>query len=227
MKDIGKLFDSISNRYDRFNHTASMGIDRCWRRRAVRSLPSCELVLDVAAGTADLSIEAIKQRKSQKVVGVDISEGMLDVGREKVRRKGMSDKVELRVADCAHLPFDDNTFDAVTCGYGVRNFAELDQSLAEIFRVLKPGGQLRILEFTYPTNKLVRFFYDFYFTRIVPRIGRRLTDNGDAFIYFMNSVKSFAKGREFLDILERNGFSDTSFKSQTFGISTLYKACKR
>lgn len=227
MENIGSLFDSISYRYDRFNHTASMGIDRLWRRRAVRSLPDCQLVLDVAAGTADLCIETIRQGKSQKVVGVDISEGMLDVGREKVLRKGLSDKIELRVADCASLPFDDNTFDAVTCGYGVRNFAELDRSLTEIFRVLKPGGQLRILEFTYPTNKLVRFFYDFYFTRIVPRIGKKLTDNGEAYIYFMNSVKSFAKGREFLDILERNGFSDTSFKSQTFGISTLYKACKR
>ena len=227
MTDIGKLFDSISNRYDRFNHTASMGIDRCWRRRAVRSLPDCQLVLDVAAGTADLCIETIRKGKSQKVVGVDISKGMLDVGREKVLRKGLSDKIELRVADCAHLPFDDNTFDAVTCGYGVRNFAELDRSLTEIFRVLKSGGQLRILEFTYPTNKLVRFFYDFYFTRIVPRIGKKLTDNGEAYIYFMKSVKCFAKGRDFIAILEKNGFSDTSFKSQTFGISTLYKACKR
>ena len=226
MENIGSLFDSISYRYDRFNHTASMGIDRLWRRRAVRSLPDCQLVLDVAAGTADLCIETIRQGKSQKVVGVDISEGMLDVGREKVLRKGLSDKIELRVADCASLPFDDNTFDAVTCGYGVRNFAELDRSLTEIFRVLKPGGQLRILEFTYPTNKLVRFFYDFYFTRIVPRIGKKLTDNGDAFVYFMKSVKSFAKGRDFIAILEKNGFSDTSFKSQTFGISTLYKACK-
>ena len=227
MENIGSLFDSISYRYDRFNHTASMGIDRLWRRRAVRSLPDCQLVLDVAAGTADLCIETIRQGKSQKVVGVDISEGMLDVGREKVLRKGLSDKIELRVADCASLPFDDNTFDAVTCGYGVRNFAELDRSLTEIFRVLKPSGQLRILEFTYPTNKLVRFFYDFYFTRIVPRIGKKLTDNGEAYIYFMNSVKSFAKGRDFIAILEKNGFSDTSFKSQTFGISTLYKACKR
>ncbi len=227
MENIGSLFDSISYRYDRFNHTASMGIDRLWRRRAVRSLPDCQLVLDVAAGTADLCIETIRQGKSQKVVGVDISEGMLDVGREKVLRKGLSDKIELRVADCASLPFDDNTFDAVTCGYGVRNFAELDRNLTEIFRVLKPGGQLRILEFTYPTNKLVRFFYDFYFTRIVPRIGKKLTDNGDAFVYFMKSVKSFAKGRDFIAILEKNGFSDTSFKSQTFGISTLYKACKR
>ena len=109
----------------------------------------------------------------------------------------------------------------------MRNFAELDRSLTEIFRVLKPGGQLRILEFTYPTNKFVCFFYDFYFTRIVPRIGKKLTDNGEAYIYFMNSVKSFAKGRDFIAILEKNGFSDTSFKSQTFGISTLYKACKR
>ena len=227
MENIGSLFDCISYRYDRFNHTASMGIDRIWRRQTVKSLPKCNLVLDVAAGTADLCIETIRQGKSQKVVGVDISEKMLEVGREKVRRKGLSDNVELLAADCAHLPFDDNTFDAVTCGYGVRNFAELDKGLSEMHRVLKPGGQLRILEFTYPTNKFVRFFYDFYFTRIVPRIGKRLTDNGEAFVYFMQSVKSFAKGSDFIAILEKNSFSDTSFKSQTFGISTLYKACKR
>jgi len=227
MENIGTLFDSISYRYDRFNHVASMGIDRCWRRRAVRSLPQCELMLDVAAGTADLCIEAVRQKKARRVVGADISEGMLDVGKEKLRRKGMDKQVELRVADCAHLPFDDNTFDAITCGYGVRNFAELDKGLSEMCRVLKPGGQLRILEFTYPTNRFVRFFYDFYFTHIVPRIGRRITENGDAFVYFMNSVKSFAKGQDFLDILERNGFCDTSFSPQTFGISTLYKGCKR
>ena len=227
MEDIGSLFDSISNRYDRFNHVASCGIDRLWRRQAINSLPRCGRVLDVAAGTADLSIATVKRGKAERVVGIDISEGMLEVGRQKVSKLGLDGAIELQVADCAELPFADNSFDAITCGYGVRNFAQLDRSLSEMFRVLKHGGQLRILEFTYPQNKVVRFFYDFYFTRIVPRIGRRITDNADAFVYFMNSVKGFAKGRDFLAILERNGFVDTSYKSQTFGISTLYLGCKR
>lgn len=227
MEGIGALFDSISNRYDRFNHTSSMGIDRIWRRKAIKSLSKCETILDVAAGTADLCIEAVKRGKAEKVVGIDISEGMLNVGREKVSKSGFDGSIELIVADCAKLPFPDNSFDAVTCGYGVRNFAELDRSLSEMYRVLKPGGQLRILEFTYPQSRFVRFFYDFYFTRIVPKIGRKLTDNDEAFAYFVNSVKNFAKGKDFLAILERNDFADARFKSQTFGISTLYSACKR
>ena len=227
MEGIGALFDSISNRYDKFNHASSLGIDRTWRRKAIKSLPKCEAILDVATGTADLCIGAVKRGKTEKTVGIDISEGMLDVGREKVRKSGLEGSVQLILADCAKLPFADNSFDAITCGYGVRNFAELDNCLSEMYRVLKPGGQLRILEFTYPRSRFVRFFYDFYFTRIVPKIGRKLTDNDEAFAYFVKSVKNFAKGNDFLAILERNGFSETSFKSQTFGISTLYSACKR
>lgn len=227
MKNIGLLFDDISNRYDRFNHVSSMGIDRVWRRDAILSLPKCDKILDVATGTADLAIGIVRKAKAQNVVGIDISDGMLEVGRRKVHKLGLDNAVELKKADCAELPFADNTFDAITCGYGVRNFAELDRSLSEMHRVLKHNGQLRILEFTYPQNRFVRFFYNFYFTRIVPAIGRKITNNGDAFIYFMHSVKNFAKGTDFLAILEKNGFSDTSFKSQTFGISTLYIGCKK
>ena len=227
MEDIGLLFDSISSRYDRFNHVASVGIDRMWRRDVVRSLPNCGKVLDVAAGTADLSIELLRKGKAVSVVGVDISEGMLDVGRRKVHKQGLDSSVQLLAADCAELPFGDNTFDAVVCAYGVRNFARLDLSLSEMYRVLKNGGELRILEFSYPQNRIVRFFYDFYFTHVVPRIGKSITDNGDAYVYFMKSVKSFYKGHDFLSILERNGFSNTSFMSQSFGISMLYLGCKR
>jgi demethylmenaquinone methyltransferase/2-methoxy-6-polyprenyl-1,4-benzoquinol methylase len=135
--------------------------------------------------------------------------------------------VTLQHADCAQLPFADGTFDAITCGYGVRNFAQLDQSLAEMYRVLRPGGQLRILEFTYPTNPLIRFFYDFYLTRVMPRIGKRLTQQGDSFVYFMNSIKRFDKGNAFLAHLEKVGFAETRYKQQTFGISSLYMACKK
>lgn len=227
MEHIDRLFDGISNQYDRFNHITSMGIDRSWRRQAVRSLPVGGTLLDVAVGTGDLSIEALRQRKVSHVVGIDISDGMMEVAKAKLQRMGLQDKVTLQHADCAQLPFADGTFDAITCGYGVRNFAQLDQSLAEMYRVLRPGGQLRILEFTYPTNPLIRFFYDFYLTRVMPRIGKRLTQQGDSFVYFMNSIKRFDKGNVFLAHLEKVGFAETRYKQQTFGISSLYMACKK
>ncbi len=227
MQNIGSLFDCISNRYDKFNHITSFGIDKRWRRQAVSTLPKCEVILDVATGTADICIEIIRQQKAENVIGVDLSNGMLQIGDEKINRKQLSDRIELKFADCAQLPFPDNTFDAVTCAYGVRNFENLTVSLNEIYRVLKSDGQLRILEFTYPQNKFIRFFYDIYFTRIMPFIGKKLTDNPEAFKYFMNSVKHFAKGKDFLDILDSVGFSQTAYKSQTFGISTIYSACKK
>lgn len=224
---IDKLFDGISNQYDRFNHITSMGIDRSWRRQAVGSLPVCHDLLDVAVGTGDLTIEALRQQKVSRVVGIDISDGMMRVAKAKVERLGLQDKVTLLHADCAQLPFADGSFDAITCGYGVRNFAQLDQSLAEMYRVLRPGGQLRILEFTYPTNPIIRFFYDFYLTKVMPIIGKKLTQQGDSFVYFMNSIKRFDKGKAFLSHLDKVGFADTRFKKQTFGISSLYIACKR
>jgi len=226
MENIGKLFDGISNQYDRFNHVTSMGIDRCWRRQAVRSLPLCQRVLDVASGTADFAIEAVKRGKAQEVVGIDLSEGMMQVGRRKLTKMGLQERVTLMQADCAKLPFEDNTFDAITCGYGVRNFAMLDESLAEMHRVLKPGGELRILEFTYPTNPVVRALYDFYFTHVMPMLGRLIAHDTGAFVYFMNSVKQFCKGQAFVEHLEKAGFVDTGYRPQTFGISTLYSGRK-
>lgn len=227
MDYIDKLFDGISARYDRFNHITSLGIDRLWRRQAVRSLPACQQLLDVAVGTGDLAIEALRQRKALQVTGIDISDGMMQVAGAKLRRRGLDQKVLLQHADCAELPFADASFDAITCGYGVRNFAQLDQSLAEMHRVLRPGGELRILEFAYPTNPIIRFLYDFYLTKVMPRIGKRLTRQGESFVYFMNSIKRFDKGEAFLAHLRGVGFADCRFKRQTFGISTLYIACKR
>ncbi len=227
MDHIDQLFDGISNQYDRFNHIASLGIDRRWRRQAIGSLPVCHDLLDVAVGTGDLSIEALRQQRVSRVVGIDISDGMMQVAAAKLQRLGLQEQVSLQHADCAQLPFPDNSFDAITCGYGVRNFAQLDQSLAEMYRVLRPGGQLRILEFTYPTNPMVRFFYDFYLTRIMPRIGSRLTQQGSSYVYLMNSIKRFDKGPAFLAHLDKVGFVDTRFKKQTFGISSLYMACKK
>lgn len=227
MDNIDKLFDGISNHYDRFNHITSLGIDRQWRRQAVRSLPACADILDVAVGTGDLAIEALRQGRAERVVGIDISDGMMQVAAAKLQRLGLQERVTLRHADCARLPFEDASFDAVTCGYGVRNFDRLDQSLAEMCRVLRPGGQLRILEFTYPTNWAVRLLYDFYLTRVMPLIGRSLTHQGESFVYFMNSIKRFDKGKAFLAHLNQAGFAETRFEKQTFGISSLYMACKK
>ncbi len=227
MEHIERLFDGISNRYDRFNHLASMGIDRRWRRQAVKSLSGGGMLLDVAVGTGDLAIEVLRQGKAEKVVGIDISDGMMEVAKAKINRLGLDGKVELLHADCAQLPFADNSFDAVTCGYGVRNFELLDQSLAEMHRVLRPGGELRILEFTYPTQGAIRLLYDFYLTKVMPRIGKRLTHQGESFVYFMNSIKRFDKGDAFLAHLESVGFAEGCFVQQTFGISSLYMACKK
>lgn len=227
MEHIDKLFDGISNQYDRFNHITSLGIDRLWRRQAIGTLCECGDLLDVAVGTGDLAIEALRQHKVRRVVGIDISEGMMRVAAEKLCRKGYRDSVVLQHADCAALPFPDASFDAITCGYGVRNFAQLDRSLGEMFRVLRPGGQLRILEFAYPTNPIVRTVYDCYLTKVMPRIGKCLTQQESSFVYFMESIKRFDKGTAFLERLERAGFSDARLRRQTLGISTIYIACKK
>lgn len=226
MKNIGNLFDSISSRYDRFNHLTSLGIDRLWRRQAVTSLPCSENLLDVASGTADFAIEAARQHKAARIVGIDLSEGMLSVGRRKVQKKNLQHLISLYREDCCALPYDDASFDAVTCGYGVRNFDQLAQGLAEIYRVMKPGAQLRVLEFGYPSNPFIRFFYNLYFTYVMPLVGRLLTSDRGAFRYFTGSVKRFATEVDFSDCLRQAGFRNVSVRRQTFGISMLYSAQK-
>ena len=200
---------------------------RAMFQEMINSFQETNATLKESLKQKDLLIEALRQQMVSRVVGIDISDGMMRVAKAKVERLGLQDKVTLLHADCAQLPFADGSFDAITCGYGVRNFAQLDQSLAEMYRVLRPGGQLRILEFTYPTNPIIRFFYDFYLTKVMPIIGKKLTQQGDSFVYFMNSIKRFDKGKAFLSHLDKVGFADTRFKKQTFGISSLYIACKR
>lgn len=226
MENIGSLFDSISNKYDAFNHLTSFGIDYCWRRQAVKSLSKCDNVLDVAVGTGDFSIEILRQHKAQHINGIDLSEGMLAVGKRKLERKNLISKVDLLKCNCAQLPFNDATFDAITCGYGVRNFDQLEQCLREMYRVLKPEGELIILEFGYPKNPFIRAIYNFYFSYCMPVIGRMMTKDKDAFRYFMASVKGFYKGQALVDKLSEAGFVKGEYKYQTFGISILYKASK-
>lgn len=225
--NIGALFDRIASHYDELNHLLSMNMDKQWRHEAVRSLPdNSQSCLDIAAGTGDLSIAIVRAGKAKHVVGVDLSDKMMEIGAKKVNRLNLSSKISFQHADCASLPFEDNTFNVVTCSYGVRNFAELDKSLSEMFRVLTPGGELRILEFAYPTAPVMKRIYNLYFTKLLPQVGQLVSHDSSAYDYLPRSVKGFMWGDEFLEHLRKAGFSNTSYKSQTFGISMLYKATK-
>lgn len=225
-RNIGQLFDSISGTYDRFNHLLSLNLDKRWRRRAVRGMRKAGNVLDLAAGTADLSIELVRAGRADKVRGMDISVKMMDVGREKVAKAGMQDRISLEEGSALEIPCGEASFDAVTCAYGVRNFSDLDRGLSEMYRVLRPGGQLMILEFSYPSNAFIRAVYDFFFSSLMPLVGRLISRNAGAYIYFRDSVKNFIWGEEMAERIAAAGFTDVSFKTMCFGITTVYYAEK-
>lgn len=218
------MFDSIAPRYDLLNRVLSFGIDRGWRRKAVGWLAQDwpDRILDVATGTADLAIEALRLNPVQ-VVGADLSEEMLKVGREKVARLGESKRVELVQADAARLPFEDGTFDAALVAFGVRNFEDLEAGLRDIGRVLRPGGALIVLEFSKPRAFPVKQGYAFYSRYILPRIGGALTDNVGAYEYLPASVAAFPDGEDFLTRMRAAGYERTQARPLTFGIASLYK----
>ena len=224
--NIGNLFDSIALTYDRFNHVLSLDSDKRWRRHAVSRMTHSDSVLDVAAGTGDLSIELVRQNKAETVTGMDISLKMMEIGREKVSAKGLEDRIIFQEGSALDMPFEDNSFNAVTCAYGVRNFSDLDKGLSEMFRVLKDGGQLMILEFSYPENRFIRFFYDIYFSRIMPLVGKALSRNKGAYLYFRDSVKGFIWGEKMKEKIEAAGFINVKYRVMTFGITTVYYASK-
>lgn len=227
-KNIGSLFDRIALHYDDLNHILSLNVDKLWRRQGVRSLAmSYNNCLDVATGTADLALALVRSGKVKNVVGIDLSPEMMRVGADKVARNNLSEHISFQLADCAELPFPDGSFDLVTCSYGVRNFARLDDCLREMYRVLRPGGELMILEFAYPSNPLVRTIYDFYFTHLLPFIGKIVSKDASAYEYLPASVKQFIYGKEFTARLDAAGFSETSFTPQSFSISMLYRAKKK
>lgn len=225
-QNIGHLFNRIAGTYDRLNHLLSLNTDRRWRRRAVRRLTPCEKVLDVASGTADLAIEMVRQDKARHVTGIDISEEMLRIGDEKVRKADLASRITLQQGSALALPYPDGHFNAVTCAYGIRNFSDLNLGLQEMQRVLCSEGQLLILEFSYPDNKIIRFFYDFYFTKIMPAIGRKVSKDPSAYSYLNRSVKEFIWGEAMAEQLRAAGFRNVSFHPMTFGITTLYLAQK-
>ncbi len=221
------MFDSISKRYDFLNHFLSLGIDKLWRRKAVNYLKkdNPNMILDVATGTADLAIECLKLNPD-KVIGVDLSEGMLSMGRKKLAASGQDAKIELRKGDSEKLLFEDSTFDACTVGFGVRNFEDLDKGLAEIYRVLKPGAKLVVLEFSKPRTFPVKQLYNLYFNTILPLWGRYISKSNSAYSYLPESVKHFPDGQDFLNHLEKVGFKQMKMQALSFGICSIYVGTK-
>ncbi len=224
-RQVAEMFNAIAPRYDLLNRILSGGIDRRWRRRAVGLLmpEAPRRVLDVATGTADLAIEAARRLPVEKVIGVDISEAMLRIGQEKVARLGLSDRVLLRIGDAEKLPFSDRQFDAALVAFGVRNFENLQRGLAEIYRVLRPGGVLVVLEFSHPRAPVIRTLYRWYAHQVLPRIGAWLSQDEGAYRYLPDSVEVFPDGPDFLVRMEQAGFRDLLWQPLTFGIASLYR----
>lgn len=224
---IGQLFDRIAGTYDRLNHVLSLNTDKRWRRKAVKLLAPCDSMLDVAIGTADLTIEILRQSKAEQVTGIDLSRQMMAIGEQKVANRGYSSRVTFDYGSAQEMPYADGAFECVTCAYGVRNFSDMDLGLREMYRVLRTGGQLLILEFSYPTNALIRWGYDLYFSHILPWVGNRFSRDKNAYSYLNRSVKTFPYGEAFAEHLRMAGFTDITIKPLTFGITTIYLANKQ
>lgn len=226
-EQVARMFDNISGRYDFLNHFLSLGIDIRWRKRAIQELRVIQpkLILDVATGTGDFAIQSL-DLNPDKVIGVDISEGMLQVGRQKMINRKLDQKIELRTGDSENLPFEENKFDAVIVAFGVRNFENLEKGLVEIFRVVRPGGKVVILEFSKPSHFPFKQLYNFYFKFVLPKIGRVISQDQAAYTYLPESVQAFPDGKDFLKILSDIGYKNTACKPLTFGISSLYTGTK-
>lgn len=226
-EQVAKMFDNISHRYDFLNHFLSLGIDKLWRRKAISYLEDLKplQILDVATGTGDFAIQALSL-KPTLICGIDISEGMLEVGRRKIRERKLDHLIELKKGDSENIPFEQNKFDAVTVAFGVRNFENLEKGLGEIYRVLKPGGRVVVLEFSRPRSFPMKQLFNFYFKRILPKIGNAVSSDNAAYTYLPESVQAFPDGDDFLRILDEIGFKDTKCKVLSFGISSIYIGTK-
>lgn len=223
-EQIAEMFDNVSPKYDFLNHLLSGGIDFWWRKKAISMLRAekPQLILDIATGTGDLAVEAVKQLKPEKVIGVDISEGMLAVGREKMKKLGLENKIELQTGDSEKLQFENNTFDAVIVSFGVRNFENLEKGLTDMCRVTKSGGTCMVMEFSNPKAPVIKQLYNFYNATILPFIGRLVSNDSSAYSYLPESVKAFPEGENFLKVFEKAGFSQTKCIPLTFGVCSIY-----
>ena len=227
-KQVEDMFDKIAFRYDFLNRFLSAGIDVGWRKKAIRLLISSQpkSILDVATGTGDFALTCYEILKPEKITGIDISEGMLEIGKKKVEKAGLQQKIELINGDSEAILFDDNTFDAVTVAFGVRNFENLEKGLAEIKRVLKPGGKLIVLECTKPSAPVIKQLYNFYMKTITPKIGKIIAKNNEAYQYLNDSVLQFPEKKSFVEILNQSSYRNAFYKTLTLGICTIYCAEK-
>lgn len=226
-EQVATMFDNIAPKYDFLNQLLSLGIHKSWRRKAINLLKEYEPknILDIATGTGDFAIEAMKLNP-KKITGVDISEGMLKLGREKINKLGLQNIIELLSGDSEKLPFKNNSFDAITIGFGVRNFENLEKGINDIYRVLNKNGTLVILEFSKPKKFPIKQVFNFYFKYITPLAGKIFSKDNSAYSYLPESVKAFPDGNNFLSILKKAGFKETNAISLTFGIASIY-ICKK
>ena len=226
-EQVATMFNNISKNYDGLNRVISLGIDVKWRKKVVEIVGknNPKQILDIATGTGDLAL-MMADLQPDKIIGLDISEGMLEVGKQKIAKVNLSDKIEMIVGDSEDMPFDDNTFDAITVSFGVRNFANLNKGITEIARVLKPTGVLVILETSNPTKFPFKQGYKFYTNFILPIIGKIFSKDKVAYSYLSESANSFPFGEAFNNILQKNGFKHTEHKPVTFGVATIYIAKK-
>lgn len=225
---IASMFDRISPKYDALNHLLSLNIDKVWRRKTAKVVAKHHPtdILDLATGTADLAIQLAKRNPQAHIIGTDISEKMLEIGMEKIRKKGLENQIELRLGDAATLPFEDNSFNAVTVAFGVRNFENMRQGLSEIHRVLKPSGMAFILEFSMPEKFPIKQLYRLYFSHILPKIGKWVSKDASAYSYLPESVERFPKPLEFLRLLSSSGLTEGTMRHFGHGIATLYSVIK-
>lgn len=225
------MFDNIAPAYDLMNRLMTLGTDRSWRRKVVKMATPRDgseplELLDVATGTADLAISLAKAAPHALVTGVDLSEGMLAIGRKKIEEIGMSRRISLKQADCLNLPFPSGTFSSVTVAFGVRNFEHIDRGYREMARVLKPGGRLIVLELSVPTNPVVKPFYNFYTRRVIPFAGRMISKDSSAYTYLPKSIAAMPQGEKMLKRMTEAGLSGATLRRLTFGVATIYSAMK-
>ncbi|CAD0001456.1 MULTISPECIES: bifunctional demethylmenaquinone methyltransferase/2-methoxy-6-polyprenyl-1,4-benzoquinol methylase UbiE [Flavobacterium] len=227
-EQVAQMFDTISGNYDNLNRVISFGIDVKWRKKVLKIVSDSKpkIILDIATGTGDLAI-LMAQSNAEKIIGLDISAGMLEVGRKKVEEKKLSNRIELVLADSENMPFEDNYFDAITVSFGVRNFENLEKGFAEILRVLKPNGVFVILETSVPVKTPYKQGYRFYTKNILPIIGKLFSKDNSAYGYLSESAAAFPYGEALNNILRKIGFIDVVAMPQTFGVATLYSASKK
>lgn len=225
---VERMFDSIAENYDTLNHTLSMGIDKGWRTKGILSLKknNPKKILDIATGTGDLALQTYNLLQPESILGIDISEGMMSVARKKALKANLADKISFEKQDCMALNLPDESFDAAMVAFGVRNFENLDKGLREIYRILKPGGQLMILELSTPQHFPMKQGYWIYSRLFIPTVGRLISKDKAAYSYLPKSIEAFIQGKEMTDTLLKNGFSDAKYRTYTFGICSMYMATK-